>query len=1180
VRPPPGDRLPSEPVGDAGGEDWAGLTERRQFIAERLTEQSRRLGEWYVSAVTVVRDRRPSAWMGVLGHLCRDLMNGAPRHFNLPIAPRVEYPELVARLDTAIGEPLGEAPSPLGPEAWEALSALLAEHRQLTERLAPDELFAAAGRPATGSETARRELDRAWRETQRFFQSITHIRDPTKADPDAAEVVSWFAVLEDLLAAQLRAVPYWSLDEELKEIVTLEEPTVEDLRRAARLWRGDAELQFFETLSSSAWVPLLVETGFLASPPAPESVEGGVRLPFWPVSRYLARVAEAAPAQVLAAVENVASTDNGRVHADLVEAAVKMPASDAAKMVPRVIGWVGGPWGAFAADPAVTLVKQLGSGGETEAALKLASKLVSFHVTSTRREEPFGPRIDYVTVFHGDWEYGQALEELLPTLVAVDGPATVAMLARILGGVISRELRLRDAEGPEDDSWIWRKAIAEHAQDRLRDDPRHLLISALRDAVVDTTNAKPEFAGEMLALLDEYDHLVFDRLAMHLVRVTDAPVLAERRRELLLDRDRFESIKYRNEYYQLARDRFGDLNPAEQAEVLSWIEEGPDLDDWKTRFDGEPSVEDIAERADYWRYERLHPLEAHLDAAWRARHAELEKRFGTLVDPDVVGAVRVGWGQPPAGHTVADLREMDAGELLETLINYEPRADVFPPESGDALAMVVSAAVAEEPEHWAPLLARVSDELPIRDLQGALDGCWQAGRDGKIDDWSAVVALCETALDRANEPPGPADFDEVIDREAERSRTVQAVVRVTETAARGGEHRVTQELRPRVLALLGRLLADPDPTPAADTRHVDDPVHGALNGVRSRALDALIAFAQGQHPDAPYIDRPALVQMPEIQHLLDDHLEVEKEPSPLVRAVYGMRLGHLLFLDEEWTADRLGVIFDQARPHLAAAAWRGYVLNGYLAPRVLERVVGVGLYDGPVDQLSVAPYPDGGREEEEARRQLVAHVGLAWCRGVAGSDALLDRLFSKATVDDRRDLITWLGLNLLHDEEATELAGELAPRLTALWCRRLHELGASAGDPEVGAYGWWFSSGKLTGPEVTDLMVRTLTVAGGRIEDLRGCMEQAAGVATENPRGAGQVLAAMIAGAENRDELRVFGDHVRQLLEAIVAASGNHPDARTDAERLVHELGEHGLGDYRDVLTSDDPPGEGHGPPE
>src|SRR5215211_1166951 len=681
--------------------------------------------------------------MPVLGHLCRDLMNGAPRHFNLPIGSRVDYDKLVTRLEGELGEPLGEAPLPLSREAWEALRALLTEHQRLRERLGPEELFAAAGRPATGSETSRRELDRAWRATQRFFQSITHIRDPREADPDADEVMRWFGVLEDLLAAQLRAVPYWSLDEELKEIAALERPATADLQRAARLWRGDAELQFFESLTSSAWVPLLVEEGFLDAPPAPEIVEGGVRLPFWPVSRYLARAADAASAEVIAAIESLASTDNGRVHADLVDAAAKIPAADATKVVPQVVRWLGRPWGSFAAENAIELVKALADGGETDAALTLATKLLSYNVDAAPREDPFGPRISYGIVFHSEWEYGQAVGELVPALVAMDGPATVTMLAGILAGALRKERRLRDEHGPEDDSWIWRKAIADHPQDRLRDDPRQMLVSALRDAVLGAASDRPDLTADFLALLDRHEHLVFERVAMHFVRLVDGPAFADRRRDLLLDRDHFESFRYRNEYFHLARDRFGELEAPDQGVVLGWIEEGPDLEDWKTRYDGEPSEDDMLERADYWRYERLYPLEAHLDADWRERYLDLEARFGPLVDADVVGAVHVGRGQPAARYSVADLRAMHADQLLKTLISYEPRTDIFPPESEEDLAMVISAAIANEAGYWTPLLADLSDRLPMRDLRAALDGFWQAARDSNMADWGDAITVCD-----------------------------------------------------------------------------------------------------------------------------------------------------------------------------------------------------------------------------------------------------------------------------------------------------------------------------------------------------------------------------------------------------------------------------------------------------
>jgi hypothetical protein len=411
--------------------------------------------------------------------------------------------------------------------------------------------------------------------------------------------------------------------------------------------------------------------------------------------------------------------------------------------------------------------------------------------------------------------------------------------------------------------------------------------------------------------------------------------------------------------------------------VLGWIEEGPDLEDWKARCDGELSEKELVERAEYWRYERLHPLTAHLDADWKGRYEELRKRLGELVDPEVVGAVRVGWGQP-SRYSVADLRAMDADALIETLVNYEPQKGIFPPESEDSLAMTVSAAVAEDPAHWVPLLVGSLDRLPIRDLQAALDGCWRAARDGKVADWEGAIALCEAALERADElrRDPPADVDEAIAREGDRDRTVHAVVRVVQRAARGGEHPVTPLLRPRMLALLERLTDHPDPTPATDATHAGEPFHGALNAIRSQAMDAVIAFARELHPDAPYIDKPAMVHVPEVRQLLEAHLDVEKEPSPLVRAVYGARLGHLFFLDEEWTAERLGVIFDPTRPDLAAAAWRGYVLSAYLASRVLAHVVAAGLYDGPVDELSVERDRDAeDREARDAQHHLVSTSG-------------------------------------------------------------------------------------------------------------------------------------------------------------------------------------------------------------
>jgi hypothetical protein len=174
-------------------------------------------------------------------------------------------------------------------------------------------------------------------------------------------------------------------------------------------------------------------------------------------------------------------------------------------------------------------------------------------------------------------------------------------------------------------------------------------------------------------------------------------------------------------------------------------------------------------------------------------------------------------------------------------------------------------------------------------------------------------------------------------------------------------------------------------------------------------------------------------------------------------------------------------------------------------------------YDGPVDELGASrDQISESHETGEARNQLLEHVGLAWCLKVAGSDALLDRLFSEAMGIDRAALIRWIGLTVLRHDEMRELAGDVAPRLPGLWARRLDGLRGKGNDPELMGYGWWYSSGKLAEPEGTDLVVQTLKATNGRMDDVRGCLARVTEVAANNPSGACDMLAAVVAG-EDRD---------------------------------------------------------------
>src|SRR5690606_17409582 len=93
-------------------------------------------------------------------------------------------------------------------------------------------------------------------------------------------------------------------------------------------------------LSSPDWIRPLEEKGLFASPPAAIREGDSISFPYWPESRYLARMAAEAPKLVLEVIEKIADTNNVRVHEDLAEAASKMPGPLAARWAAREIRWI------------------------------------------------------------------------------------------------------------------------------------------------------------------------------------------------------------------------------------------------------------------------------------------------------------------------------------------------------------------------------------------------------------------------------------------------------------------------------------------------------------------------------------------------------------------------------------------------------------------------------------------------------------------------------------------------------------------------------------------------------------------------------------------------------------------------------------------------------------------------
>ena len=80
-------------------------------------------------------------------------------------------------------------------------------------------------------------------------------------------------------------------------------------------------------------------------------------------------------------------------------------------------------------------------------------------------------------------------------------------------------------------------------------------------------------------------------------------------------------------------------------------------------------------------------------------------------------------------------------------------------------------------------------------------------------------------------------------------------------------------------------------------------------------MHAVVRYALWAHrhlkeePDAEERLRRVFEVMPEVQEVLDLHLDPKRDPILAIRAVYGQWFPWLVLLDEAWVKDRLGLIF-------------------------------------------------------------------------------------------------------------------------------------------------------------------------------------------------------------------------------------------------------------------------------
>jgi hypothetical protein len=947
-------------------------------------------------------------------------------------------------------------------------------------------------------------------------------------------------------------------------------PTAEELDRLAVLSaRPENRAYFFDRLENPNWVRGLDQRGFFADPPGlvPAEDPGYVRFPPWPEGRYLARVAAEAPDAVASVLQNIPGSENPAVTELLLKTLANLPDDHIARLADRAQEWVAASFADHFAEEAAVAALRLLASGATSAARKVVAQLLEvlpdprLAEKASTKDSPLRASPEAVARL-SKWNYDRVLKRLVGPMVDAIGLDAV----RLLVGLLEDAMRLsswEDEEGRDNYSYIWRPAIEDNEQN-LDSDIRGALVTAVRDAAIRHVTRNPDEV-EATFLLLESRSTVLRRIALHVLSsIANGLDLASAR---MANRELFDDHRVRHEYAALLRTRFRELDAAGQSEILSWIEAGPDLDEYQQRRttsdNAPPTADEIASYAAHWRRDRYSFIEDSLDHDARARYRELVGSIGEPEHADFV-SWSSSWVGPESPATAAELSKRSVDEVIDYLRRWRPDDEggrSFGP-SIEGLGRVFSEVVAGRTTDFAERAPNLIGLDPTY-VRGFFSGLESALREGATFPWARPLAL---ALAVVQYPFEPEDI-EVPERDRDPGwRWCRGQIgSLLRSGLTDKPNRVPFDLRSTAWAVIERLTEDPNPSPEHEARYGGDnmdPLTLSINTNRGTAMHAVVEYALWCRRKLESLGEDAsrgFELMPEAAEILDRHVRPEVEASLAVRAVYGRWLPWLLLLDESWTIERLPLLFpSQGNEALAETVWDTYI--AWCPPydsvfRALE-----DQYRAAIDRVpSNRKARSFGHDTVDSK--LGQHLVTLYWRHTIDRE-VVERYFARSDDQLAAAVIGFVGRALR--DTTGELSTSVAERLQDLWEWRFSE---TAPHPEkhaleLRAFGTWFASGKLDEEWALDALERSVELVGAPTFGHQ-VAERLVEVSENHPVAAVRIFARMVEHPEHEWDYVGWRDEAQAIVKAAFAS--READAEEPAATVVDFYLRRGELDFREL---------------
>ncbi len=931
---------------------------------------------------------------------------------------------------------------------------------------------------------------------------------------------------------------------------------------AAKLVAPQHVRYFFDKLENQLWiVPLEAHMMFVAPPSAERTTEGGIRCRPWPQSRFLARMATAAPSDV-ARIMAKWRTDNWVVAHDIVDAAKAMPPEAAAELVDAIVHAVSTRYSQHLLDDVGEIVAALAGGEHCDVAVKLAQG--AFAIKGIADTSESGQRDDY--------GYFEGLTKHVVPALAIARPAACVAL---VSGWMRDTLAMEPDGGDSLDrtSTIWCPAIEDSEQSHRRFAAK--MLGCLRQACELSIRSGGVTLDQVLKRLSKRDGRVFGRLSVHLIAEFADQNLSLTKTSIL-DKDKFADFQVRREYARLLSLRWELLDNDEQATWLSMVDAGPAPRD----FDATDSEEMKAKRREYWQFERLHWIRAYLTGERLAFYQRMAKEYGASESQQVdEGIEDTSWGHV----SPIPLAELEQGGFSGAVSAIKAWAAKPGSRIDDfdlrALGGAFRELVAKEPTQCSKQASLLEDSLPVvvLDFFGAMRDAVKAGVDIELRDVLSLAAWV------SRRPVDPSDVDRGMDWQQAKDAVASFVEEVAE-AVIAGRPRYGAEFGDQLLEVISSLQNCSDSEfyygkKTEDLRNVNWPIV-VLNSSRGKAALALLAYGEwlASHEvngDRNIVPVPGgLNARPKLKSLLNGLIHGHA-PARSGYAALGYRLWLLQWYDPSWVREHVATIFNlraiESDPQDACgwAAWVCFLFGHRPHPDFFALLR--GQYSYSVDQASVHLEDEG---DEKWQMRLAEHLIMLYGRGEFGTsgrdgmeaaDAIIWRLVTKTHVAVRSHALEYAGEML--SASRTAIPPDAIDRLKHLWDEYWSAVGRAdaEADGQSRVFGHWFGSGAFDPAWSIDRLHAFVTAAPRTSHDSM-ILKQLALICGHDCQRSAENVEILVKGDADGWRVYAWREHAKAILRKALLAGGG---AEIVARNVVDLLGRRGFDDFRTVLDPD-----------